>query len=270
VQELLGHADVSTTMIYIHVLGRPNVAVKSPLEADIPGFSQRIHSTVGTPQLQGVRFDSRLAKLPPLVSEHSTRARTNDLREYFSEHHRSATSGTMKAQIPSPGKLSTSGLLSITDRGPAPARRVANRQILYRWLPAGRLRVKLHQVQHVFGHVASHRQPELARPLERDRIIMRPCATRQQFGKLRRLFGGILVSEQLAHLVFHLRHGFFGLISQNQVWSSTSAIGFRRVTWMIEAAGYWPNCGSTGPNTACSQMTISSAASAISVPPDMA
>jgi site-specific recombinase XerD len=32
VQELLGHAHVATTMIYTHVLSRPGVTVRSPLD----------------------------------------------------------------------------------------------------------------------------------------------------------------------------------------------------------------------------------------------
>ena len=33
VQELLGHKDVTSTMIYTHVLNRPGIGVKSPLDS---------------------------------------------------------------------------------------------------------------------------------------------------------------------------------------------------------------------------------------------
>lgn len=39
VQELLGHTDVSTTMIYLHVMNKPGIAVRSPIDALIPNHA---------------------------------------------------------------------------------------------------------------------------------------------------------------------------------------------------------------------------------------
>jgi len=54
--------------------------------------------------------------------------RTTDLRAFFLNTSGSATSGTIKAQIPSPDKLRTSALLQLPDCRPASTRGITKRQ----------------------------------------------------------------------------------------------------------------------------------------------
>ncbi|MBI1924068.1 hypothetical protein HYR99_07435 [Candidatus Poribacteria bacterium] len=46
VQELLGHQDVSTTMIYTPVLNRGGMAVRSPLGLNSMGWLQNVDSSI--------------------------------------------------------------------------------------------------------------------------------------------------------------------------------------------------------------------------------
>jgi hypothetical protein len=137
------------------------------------------------------------------------------------------------------------------------------------------LRVQAHELQHIVRYIVRYigvdGQPEQFRPLIGDRKVVGPCAFRE---KPRQLINSAVRGRALQQLLdgfAELKNGFLGLIGQNEgfifyVFDRFLGDYFENGC----AAGKRPSWGSTGPSTACSDMTISSAAREIKVPPDIA
>ena len=79
-QELLGHKDVTGTMIYTHVLNRPGIGVKSPLdscdrierEPELDGGHRVAFVAKFSKPALVIKFLNRLAVRPPPPSATAT------------------------------------------------------------------------------------------------------------------------------------------------------------------------------------------------------
>jgi len=154
-------------------------------------------------------------------------------------------------------------LTAIDPRSPE---REGTGNVLYWRLPADRLWIQLHQTQHILRHVGSHWKTELACSLVSDGVIMRPCAAGSAVWQSPSISPQDFCTQQLADLVAHLRNCFLTLIGQYQCFVVHFGDRFLMRWFQNRSRRILADLWSTGPKAACSHITISSAASAISVP----